>query len=225
MNHANFARFLSVLALALGCATRTLAATITVGIPAGNGQPCDFDNIQAALDYANSNGDTVNEVRLMYYAGTNGVAFYKETDSLTLDAGKQVTITGGYGSCTQLSGDGTRTNIDGHKPYDSGLGSVLSIHAGTGSSVHLRLLNIGGGQTALGDAGGGIYYSGDGILDIAECDVSTSFAGYGGGIYAEGTGGTNAELLIGANVHIFSNGPGIRSRHPHRRLGDDDGRQ
>lgn len=215
MRRFDFSRFASILALALSCANPALAAVITVGIPAGAGQPCDFDDIQAALNYANSNGDLNNEVRLMYYSGENGVAFYKRADSLTLDAGKSVLITGGYGSCTQLSADSTRTNIDGHKPYDSGLGSVLSIHAGTGSTVQLRQLNIGGGQTALGDAGGGIYYSGDGMLDIADCDVSTSTAGYGGGIYAEGTGGTAAKLHIGANVGVYSNaaayyGGGIR---------------
>jgi hypothetical protein len=209
-------RYIGVL-IALAASASSPAAIITVGEPGGPNQPCDFNHfeLQNALDYANSNGDSVNEVRLMYQGGDNSAVFYDQSVSLTLDAGKQVTITGGYGSCTQVTGDGTRTNIDGHKPYDTDLGSVLSIHAGSGSTVRLRLLNVGGGQTALNDAGGAIYYSGDGTLDIADCDISTSDAGYGGGIYAEGGGGTNGKLLIGANVHVFSNkaayfGGGIR---------------
>ncbi len=208
MNLADLARFVSIIALALGCTTRALAATITVGFPAGFGQPCDYDSIQAALSYANSNGDAVNEVRLMYASGVNGFPLTGQSNSLTLDAGKEVTITGGYGSCTQAVADSNVTEIKGlnDPPTFSGTGTVLSIHAGTGSTVTLRLLKISKGATALNDSGGGIYYGGDGTLDIADCEIFSNTAGYGGGIYAEGTGGTNAKLLIGSNVHVFSNG-------------------
>jgi hypothetical protein len=208
MSQLRLAQFVSIIALTLGAAVRVLAATITVGFPAGNGQPCDFDNIQAALAYANSNGDPVNEVRLMYASGINGFPFVGQSNSLTLDAAKEVTITGGYGSCTQTVADSGVTEIKGlnDPPNFSGTGTVLSIHAGAGSSVRLRLLKIWKGKTAVSDAGGGVYYSGDGTLDIADCEIFSNTSGYGGGIYAEGNGGTNAKLLIGSNVHVFSNG-------------------
>ena len=211
-NYMLVGSLLALLLVAAGCAG---AATITVGFPAGVGQSCDFLYIQDALNYANENGDPSNEIRLMYFSGINGRNFSGESDSLNLDAGKQVTITGGYGSCTQTTPDTTATEIKGHVGVDGGVGSVLSIHAGTGSTVTLRLLKISKGNTAVTDAGGGVYYSGDGTLDIADTEIFSSTAGYGGGIYAEGGGGTNGKLLIGANVHIFSNaaayfGGGIR---------------
>ncbi|MGN6519334.1 MAG: hypothetical protein ACTHK2_07925, partial [Dokdonella sp.] len=52
--------------------------------------------------------------------------------------------------------------------------------------------------------GGGIYFKGDGILELNHSLITNNIASYGGGIYAEGTG-TNTELVIGTDVAVSLN--------------------
>jgi len=81
---------------------------------------------------------------------------------------------------------------------------VFRINGDTGSLVTMRNLVVSGGDEDSGGYGGGIYYRGNGVLQIDESDIINNTAGYGGGIYAEGTGGA-AELIIGSNVTVASN--------------------
>ena len=63
-------------------------------------------------------------------------------------------------------------------------------------------LNITQGNTQ--NFGGGIYFSGNGNLQILESDIVNNTAGYGGGIFAAATG-TDAELIIGGGTTISGN--------------------
>jgi hypothetical protein len=70
--------------------------------------------------------------------------------------------------------------------------------------IKLRHLTITGGDEDGGGAGGGIYFQGDGALEIIESNITNNSAAYGGGIYALGTG-TNAELIISDSNIISGN--------------------
>lgn len=68
----------------------------------------------------------------------------------------------------------------------------------------MRNLEICGGNASGGAEGGGIYFQGNGTLEIADSAIINNIAGYGAGIYARGTDDL-AELQIGANVTISGN--------------------
>jgi hypothetical protein len=70
--------------------------------------------------------------------------------------------------------------------------------------MRLSYLTIQHGDEDGSGKGGGIYFKGNGILDLNHCSITQNIAGYGGGIYAEGTGG-ETELVIGEDVSIVGN--------------------
>jgi predicted outer membrane repeat protein len=123
-----------------------------------------------------------------------------------------LTIEGGYADCTQATPDATHTLLSGagaHAP-------VLTITAPTGGLIHLRNLDIKNGSVDGAGQGGGIRFSGNGILELqnstspqhrrlwrwhlrdrhrhqyelvigADVVISNNTARYdGGGVYADG---------------------------------------
>lgn len=185
-------RLLSVfIALAL-VATFTCTAQAAI-FTVGTGNGCSHGTIQAAVNAANNAAgpDTVRLTRSLTY----------EPEADTIDTGQELTVEGGYATCDQATADSTRTIVSGaggaHAP-------VFTITAPLGALIHLRRLTISGGDVDGGGTGGGIRFEGDGILDIADSLVTQNTAGYGGGIYVNGTG-SHAELVLGDNVTISNN--------------------
>lgn len=180
---------LVALLLAGASGTGAHAAIYTVG----SGSGCTHGTIQSAINAANSSAgaDTVRLTRSLTY----------EPEANTISTGQELTVEGGYATCTQATPDTTRTIVSGvggaHAP-------VFTINAPTGALIHLRMLTISGGDVDGGGNGGGILFTGDGVVEIADSLITQNTAGYGGGIYVKGNG-SNTELVIGANVVISSN--------------------
>lgn len=167
------------------------AAVFTVGTPVGPGQ-CTHGTIQSAINAAESSpgADTVRLTRSLTY----------EPEANSVNTAQELTIEGGYANCTAAF-DGTYTTVSG---AGGATEPVFRITGNTGALIRLRYLTISGGDEDGAGKGGGIYFRGDGLLDVSNSNIRQNTAGNGGGIYAEGTG-TNAELAIGANVNVSNN--------------------
>lgn len=179
-------------ACALAASTAARAVTYTVGTPVGPGQ-CSHGTIQSAINAANvsAGADTIRLTRSLTY----------QPEANTVDTPHELTIEGGYATCNQAASDGVRTTVSG---TGGATEPVFRIVVATGGIVRLRQLAISGGDQDGAGSGGGIWFSGNGILRIDDSSVSNNVAGNGGGIYAQGTG-SDAELVIGANVTIAGN--------------------
>lgn len=167
------------------------AAVFTVGSPVGPGQ-CTHGTIQSAINAAEASAGA-DTVRL-----TRSLTYEPEANSVTTS--QELTIEGGYANCTAAF-DGTYTIVSGSGGATE---PVFRITGNTGALVRLRYLTISGGDEDGAGKGGGIYFRGDGLLEVSNSNIRQNTAGNGGGIYAEGTG-TNAELAIGANVNVNNN--------------------
>jgi predicted outer membrane repeat protein len=176
-------------ALLLLAATPLQAAIFTVGTGAG----CTHPTIQLAINAAEASAgaDTVRVTRTMAWT----------QQALQVNTSQDLNLVGGFATCNQAATDNLTTTISG---AGGATEPVLRISAGTGSTIRLRHLFITGGDEDSGGYGGGIYYRGDGVLELIEMSVSNNIAGYGGGIYAEGTG-TAAELILGPSVTVANN--------------------
>lgn len=192
---------LFIFALAAAFGVNAHAAIFTVG----NGVSCTHGSIQAAINAANSSG-TTSIIRL-----SRSLAY--EPEAVAINTGLDLTIEGGYATCDQTTADTTNTIVSGaggaHAP-------VFDITAPTGASIHMRRLQISGGDVDNAGTGGGIRFVGDGTLELVDCLITQNKAGSGAGIYAEGTG-SHTELIIGANTVIGNNtaaysGGGVMSR-------------
>ena len=188
-NHASFslAGVLALVAILFSSAGH--AAIYTVG---GDGA-CDFGTIAAALTAAEGNfgADTIRLARDTGYA----------QQAISVTTSQELTITGGFQNCGATE-DATYTTLSGQGGIAA---SVLTINGGTGSLIRLRKLEITGGDVSSGaSAGGGINYTGNGLLDIADVNISNNTGAYGGGINALGSD-YQAELDIGPNVAISQN--------------------
>jgi len=174
----------------LGLASTPLsAATYRVGL----GDGCSHATIAAAIAAAEANpgADTIRVTRSLAY----------QQQSVILTTSQELEVTGGYATCAQASNDGVRTIIDG---AGGATDPVLRITANTGALIRLRHLTIQGGDEDGDGLGGGIYFRGDGRLEIRDSHLQNNVAGYGGGLYALGQG-PNAELVIGSGVIVGSN--------------------
>ncbi|HSE12510.1 MAG TPA: hypothetical protein VLB69_07740, partial [Rudaea sp.] len=176
---------------------------------------CDYNDIQSAIDAVGTCPVVVNVTREHTWTSQHlaivGKALVLQAwgDGVTCDSLKNFCPISG---CLQTSTQPLVT-IDGS---GSATGAVLSI-AGA-SSVTLNNLTItGGGQVSADGAlfnGGGISFDGNGALTLNASTVSNNFAGFGGGIYINGSSGA-LTLTLGANALVISNtaqysGGGIR---------------
>jgi hypothetical protein len=165
------------------------AAVFTVGSGAG----CTHGTIQSALNAASAapGADTVRLTRSLTY----------EPEANTINDSQNLNLVGGFATCTQAATDNIKTVVSGS---GGAAASVLRVFAGTGVIVKLRHLNLTLGDPGGDVAGGGIYFQGDGALEIIESSITNNTAGSGGGIYALATG-SNAELIISASTLISGN--------------------
>ena len=165
------------------------AAIFTVGTGAG----CSHGTIQSALNAAAASpgADTVRLTRSLTY----------QPEANSINDSQNLNLVGGFATCTQAATDSIKTVVSG---AGGAAEPVLRINAGTGVVIKLRHLSISGGDEDGGGAGGGIYFQGDGVLEVIESTITNNSAAYGGGIYALGTG-TNAELIISEGNIISAN--------------------
>lgn len=171
-----------------GFSQRADAAILTVGAP---GSGCNHTLVQAAVNAANGSPGA-DEVRIARSATWTA-------QQITINTDQELHLTGGYATCTSATPDGTKTVLSG---AGGDARPVLTVR-GNGF-VYLRNLTIRDSDQAGDDNGGGIFYEGGGILDIAETLITANTANDGGGIHATGTT-TTAEVVLGANVTISSN--------------------
>lgn len=177
--------------LALAAGGHAQAATYIVGTGAG----CTHATIPAALAAANASPgeDTVRITRSQAYTA----------QAISFSTTQTVELTGGYATCDQVASDGIRTVISG---AGGSANTVLGVDLGTGAVARLRLLTLTGGDETATSFGGGLQFTGSGRLELSDMLINLNGAGYGGGIYAEGSGSDPARgLHIGANVTISSN--------------------
>ncbi len=167
------------------------ATTFTVG----TGPNCTHSTVASAV--ASSEGsagpDTVRVTRSAAYT----------QQAISFSVTQEVTITGGFSDCNTNVEDANYTTLSGS---GGAAATVMTISGSTGSIVHLRKLTITGGDIASPSSilGGGIYYTGDGLLDIADSSISNNTGAYGGGINVNGTSPA-AGLDIGPDTTISGN--------------------
>ena len=164
------------------------AAIYTVGSD-GN---CNYTTIAAAITSAQAHPGA-DVVRIASNQGYTQQAIAFTTD-------QEIELIGGFADCTQTTSSG-RTMIDGNGGATE---PVLRITGDTGARIRLSNLTITGGDEDGSGKGGGIYFRGNGILELNRSVISQNTAGHGGGIYAEGTG-SDTELVIGEDVEIVGN--------------------
>jgi predicted outer membrane repeat protein len=159
----------------------------------GTGVGCSHNTIQAAVNAAAANPgfDAVRITRSLPYTA----------QAVQVNDPGDVNIVGGFATCDQAATDSGYATVSG---AGGALEPVFRITVGTGRIVRMRHLAIRDGDEDGAGYGGGIYFRGDGILELIETTVSNNTAGYGGGIYAEATG-SNTELVISNNVLIQAN--------------------
>ena len=124
------------------------------------------------------------------------VAYNRTYDqqSITISTAQQLDIVGGFADCSQAASDGSQTAINGS----------FQISVDTGGLVRLSYLSVQYGNAQDFGKGGGIYFTGNGTLELQHATVAHNTAGFGGGIYAEGAGATT-KLVIGQDVAIVDN--------------------
>ena len=184
-------RFLHLLVILLAATSSANACAARV-LTVGSGSGCAHDTIQSALDEAqNGSGDYI--VRI-----TRSIAYNNVHAHIALTSARDVVIEGGYATCSS-GHDNTRTVLSASGTS----GVVLNTSATTGGIVHLRWLEVRGATFSM-NGGGGIVFYGDGVLEVSDSFITQNRANHGGGINAVGTG-SNAELVIGANVVISNN--------------------
>src|SRR5262249_18135181 len=153
------------------------------------GAPCDYGDLQAALDHAYSlasgnPGDPV-EVWLTRY----NITYYDLSVTLDVPANADITVRGGFSGCFGTY-DGVHTPVDGHKGYSANPGPVFPVYGGRGGTATFREVDIGSGTA---DYGGGIFFNTGGVLRIYDSRIDNNHANYhGGGLYA----GNNAYVSI-----------------------------
>ncbi|MEO5625310.1 MAG: hypothetical protein ABIQ70_04810 [Dokdonella sp.] len=165
------------------------AALYTVGADGA----CTHTTIAAAISSAEAHpgADTIQVASNQNYTA----------QAIAFTTGQQLAIVGGFADCSQLASDGSHGIIDGAGGITD---PVFRITVNTGGLVQLSYLTIQHGDEDGSGKGGGVYFKGNGILELNHAAVTQNIAGYGGGIYAEGTG-TETELVIGVDVAITGN--------------------
>lgn len=182
---------------AFGMASVAQAAVYTVG-PDG---ACNYTGIGAAAAAADAHPGA-DEIRV---AGTsNNLSspdYTNQAIAFSVSANEQLDVIGGFTNCSQAASTGVRTIFDGAGGVTD---PVFRITIATGGLVRMTHLTIQHGDEDGSGKGGGIYFKGDGILELNHAVLTRNTAGYGGGIYAQGTD-THTELVIGTDVSIDQN--------------------
>jgi len=122
-----------------------------------------------------------------------------EQQAIAFSTDQTLDLVGGFADCAQAASDGSHASIEG-----SGQQPVFRITVGSGGLVRLSYLTIQGGDAIQSGKGGGIYFTGNGTLQLEHDAVTQNSAGFGGGIYVEGNGEAT-KLVIGADVAIVGN--------------------
>ena len=158
----------------------------------GTGEGCTHGTIQSAIDAADASPgyDVIRLTRSLTY----------EPEANAIETDQDLSIVGGFETCTSTVSDGFKTVVSGSGANQS----VFRINALGAAIIKLRLLTITLGNTDDTGFGGGIYFTGTGNLELIETEVSNNTAGYGGGIFAAATG-TNAELILSEGTTIVAN--------------------
>lgn len=167
------------------------ALTYLVGAGAVPGV-CDYNSLQAAIDAAQSNPGE-DFIRLSSDQAYNSSAFTIGQQDLT--------ITGGYSDCAAaLPPDAVPTGTTILNGAGGSTAAVMRI-AGSGVRV-LSNLQIRNGDSAA--CGGGIAFSGRGVLAVRNTGIAQNTATAGGGICFEATAAP-AILSIETDVSINNN--------------------
>ena len=158
----------------------------------GTGAGCTHSTIQAAVDAANANPG-VDHIIL-----TRSVNYTQQ--AIKIQQAQPLTLTGGYAACADNAPSGERTIVRGNGGTAN---SVFTVEPGS-SDVLFDNLFITGGDDASNNYGGGIDYSGSGLLSLVDVTLANNTAGYGGGLSARGTG-PNAMVIFSGDVIITGN--------------------
>ena len=133
--------------------------------------------------------DQVRLTRSVSYAGKH----------IVVNTSQDLTIVGGFASCTSILPDSSQTVID---MTAGGNFPVVRVNNTPTSVVKLRRLRLTGGSAING---AGIYFYGNGTLETNDVAIDNNKASNdGGGIYFYGTG-DSAKLIIGEKTLINSN--------------------
>jgi hypothetical protein len=183
---------LGLVACLLGMSHAFAFALYTVGDDAA----CSFDDLQQAIDASTDpEGNSVLVAQDLTYSDQHLVI----TD-------RNINILGGLATCdaNEYIGQTTINGTSGH--------SVFEIEGN--SHVYVANLIITGAAVDSSNSGGGIYFGGQGSLELTNTSITNNEAGYGGGIDVSPSGGPATLTLDDATV-ILSNtasvsGGGIR---------------
>ena len=171
------------------------AAVYTVGPDSA----CNYTGIGAAATAAEAHPGA-DTIRVAFPGGGDQSVAYTN-QAIAFTASQQLDIVGGFADCSQAASNGSRVIVDGGGGATE---PVFHITIETGGLVRLSYLTIQHGDEDGSGKGGGIYFKGNGLLELNHVAVTQNIAGSGGGIYAEATG-DQAELLIGTDVAIVGN--------------------
>lgn len=186
----------AIFALLLSISTAQ-AAVFTVGTDGA----CSYTGIIAAAAAADAHPGA-DEIHVVGTSNNlSGPDYTNQAIVVSVSSGEQLDIIGGFADCTQAASTGIRTIFDGAGGVTD---PVFRITVATGGLVRMSYITVQNGDEDGSGKGGGIYFKGDGILELNHALITRNTAGYGGGIYAEGTG-TNTELVIGTDVSINQN--------------------
>lgn len=139
------------------------------------------------------------------HAGADTIAVntgtYALAATITLTDTSDLTIDGGYASCTATTSSG-RSTLDANAMVTPG--SMLYQH-GTGA-LTLRHLNIRNNDYAVsGSTGGAIHSYQSGKLTLDQVSVDHNNASYGAGVYIEGDSATHAQLTLNNALFEYNN--------------------
>jgi predicted outer membrane repeat protein len=155
------------------------------------GAGCTYASIDEALQAAEMHpgADTIHIVSNRTY----------NQQAIAFSTAQQLDVIGGFADCSQAASDGSHAITEGG-PFNP----VFRITVDSGGLVRLSYLTIEHGSAGDTGKGGGIYFKGNGTLELDHATVTQNSAGFGGGIYAEGIG-TDTQLVIGTDVAIVGN--------------------
>jgi predicted outer membrane repeat protein len=176
----------------LGISLGAQAATLRVGLPFSPG--CTHSSVQSAIAEAAANGDSSNLIRVASNQSYTDVRAVVNTN-------KQLTIEGGFDSCTDSISDPAQPTVLNALAGNS----LLEVNLTGGSGITLSSLVL---QGATGAAAGGALDLRSGTVLLDNVQIRNNQATVGGGVYLSGVGAVPTRLQIGTNARasfIFGN--------------------